>query len=149
MIYYNKKFIYIYIYIYIYKTACHFRWPWVIFADTREYGKNSMEFHGTFDLDKVPWNSMELEVRLLKLHGIPWNHRCCWNVVWKVPCIRIWRNIRKISFQCPLKLILIKKLWNFLQSSMEFCPDPKFHWIPWNFFHTPSSMEFLGIPWNC
>ena len=31
--------------------------------------------------------------------------------------------------------------WN----SMEFCPDPKFHGIPWNFFHTP---EFHGIPWN-
>ena len=28
---------------------------------------------------------------------------------------------------------------------MEFCPDPKFHGIPWNFFHTP---EFHGIPWN-
>ena len=52
--------------------------------------------------------------------------------------------------------------WNFLQSSMELfeqhlnntcgsmefhgiCPDPKFHGIPWNFFHTP---EFQGIPWN-
>ena len=31
--------------------------------------------------------------------------------------------------------------WN----SMEFCPDPKFHGIPWNFFDTP---EFHGIPWN-
>ena len=31
--------------------------------------------------------------------------------------------------------------WN----SMEFCPDPKLHGIPWNFFHTP---EFYGIPWN-
>ena len=28
---------------------------------------------------------------------------------------------------------------------MEFCPDPKFHGIPWNFFNTP---EFHGIPWN-
>ena len=45
--------------------------------------------------------------------------------------------------------------WNFLNNiwttpvvpwnSMEFCPDPKFHGIPWNFFHTP---EFDGIPWN-
>ena len=86
----------------------------------------------------------------------------------------------KISFQCSLKLILIKKFhgtfsrvpWNFLNSiwttpvvpwnsmelkqrklkfhgilrnSMEFCPDPKFYGIPWNFFHTP---EFHGIPWN-
>ena len=45
--------------------------------------------------------------------------------------------------------------WNFLNNiwttsvvpwnSMEFCPDPKFHGIPWNFFHTP---EFHGIAWN-
>ena len=51
------------------------------FHGTREYGKSSMEFHGTLDLDKIPWNSMELEVLLLKFHGIPWNHRCCSNVV--------------------------------------------------------------------
>ena len=69
----------------------------------------------------------------------------------------------KISFQCSLKLILIKKFhgtfsrvpWDFLNNiwttpvvpwnSMEFCPDPKFHGIPWNFIHTP---EFHGIPWN-
>ena len=31
--------------------------------------------------------------------------------------------------------------WN----SIDFCPDPKFHGIPWNFFHTP---EFHGIPWH-
>ena len=31
--------------------------------------------------------------------------------------------------------------WN----SMEFCPDPKFRGIPWNFSHTP---EFHGIPLN-
>ena len=30
-------------------------------------------------------------------------------------------------------------------SSMEFCPDPKFDGIPWNFFLTP---EFREIPWN-
>ena len=28
---------------------------------------------------------------------------------------------------------------------MEFCPDPKFHGIPWNFLHTH---EFHGIPWK-
>ena len=48
----------------------------------------------TLDLDKIPWNSMELEVLLLKFHGIPWNHRCCSNVVQKIP-------------------------WNFGESSME------------------------------
>ena len=52
---------------------------------TREYEKSYMEFHGTLDLDKIPWNSMELEVLLLKFHGIPLNHRCCSNVVQKVP----------------------------------------------------------------
>ena len=26
---------------------------------------------------------------------------------------------------------------------MEFCPDPKFHGIPWNFFHIPSSMMII------
>ena len=31
------------------------------------------------------WSSMELEVLLLNFHGIPWNHRCCSNVVQKVP----------------------------------------------------------------
>ena len=34
---------------------------------------------------KIPWNSMELEILLLKFHGTPWNHRCCSNVVQKVP----------------------------------------------------------------
>ena len=42
---------------------------------------------------------------------------------------------------------------------MEFCPNPKFHGIPWNFSFSPtissefhgifwSSMKFHGIPWN-
>ena len=47
--------------------------------------KKVMELHGTLDLEKIPWNSMELEVLLLKFHGIPWNHRYCSNVVQKVP----------------------------------------------------------------
>ena len=55
------------------------------FHGTREYGKRSMEIHGTLDLDKVPLNSMELAVLLLKTRGIPWNQRCCSNVVQKVP----------------------------------------------------------------
>ena len=103
-------------------------------------------------------------MKFIKFHGIPWNFKISF----------------KISFQCSLKLILIKKFhgtfsrvpWNFLNNiwttpvvpwnsmeleqqnlkfhgipcnSTEFCPDPKFHGIPWNFFHTP---EFHGIPWN-
>ena len=47
--------------------------PWNFFGKF----KSSMEFHGTLDLDKIPWNSMELEVLLLKFHEIPWNHGCC------------------------------------------------------------------------
>ena len=46
--------------------------------------KSSMEFHGTLDLDKIPWNSMEFHgttgvVQMLfkKFHGtlekVPWN----------------------------------------------------------------------------
>ena len=103
-------------------------------------------------------------MKFIKFHGIPWNFKISF----------------KISFQCSLKLILIKKFhgtfsrvpWNFLNNiwttpvvpwnsmeleqqnlkfhgipcnSTEFCPDPKFHGIPWNFFHTP---EFHGIPWH-
>ena len=37
---------------------------------------------------------MELEVLLLKFHGIPWNHRCCSKVVQKVP-----RNSGKSSME--------------------------------------------------
>ena len=55
----------------------------------------------TLDLDKIPWNSMELEVLLYKFHGIPWNHKCCSNVVQKVP-------------------------WNFGESSMGLFDQNKF-----------------------
>ena len=54
------------------------------FHGTRENGKSSMEFHGTLDLEKIPWNSMEFHgttgvVQMLfkKFHGtlekVPWN----------------------------------------------------------------------------
>ena len=84
-----------------------------------------------------------------------------------------YQNITKISFQCSLKLISIKKFhgtfsrvpWNFLNNiwttpvvpwnSMEFKQQNlKFHAIQWNFVQTQSSMEFNGIlsrpkvPWN-
>ena len=57
---------------------------------------NSMElgsivkFHGipwNYISGQIPWNSMELAVLLLMCYGIPWNHRCCSNVVQKVPWI--------------------------------------------------------------
>ena len=65
--------------------------------------QSSMEIHRTLDLDKIPWNSMEREVLLLKFHGIPWNHGCCSNVVQKVP-------------------------WNSGESSMEHLDQNKFQW---------------------
>ena len=40
------------------------------FHGTREYGKSSMEFHGTLNLDQTPWSSMDHEVLLLNFHGI-------------------------------------------------------------------------------
>ena len=138
----------------------------------QEYGQSSMEFRGTYDLDKIPWNSMELEVLLLKFHRIPWNHRCCSNVVQKVP-------------------------WNSGESSMELFDQNKFQWalkrdfigfhgtarvseigvlqvpansmeshgtarvieigalqVPWNSMELLLSLKlahskFHGIPWNC
>ena len=53
--------------------------------------KSSMEFHG------IPWNSGVWKKfhgipwnfgsgqNSMEFHGIPWNHRCCSNVVQKVP----------------------------------------------------------------
>ena len=35
-------------------------------------------------MEKVPWNSMELWI-WTKFHGIPWNHKCCSDVVKKIP----------------------------------------------------------------
>ena len=34
------------------------------FHGTQEYGKNAMEFHGTLNLDKIPWNSMNLAMEI-------------------------------------------------------------------------------------
>ena len=60
----------------------------------------------------------------------------------------------KISFQCLLKLILIKKFhgtlekvpWNFLIkiSWSNTCGSMEFQGIPWNFVQIQSSMEFHG-----
>ena len=67
--------------------------------------KSSMEFHGTFlgkikssmEFHGVPWNSgiwkkfhgipwnFGSGQNSMEFHGIPWNHRCCSNVVQKVP----------------------------------------------------------------
>ena len=73
----------------------------------------------------------------------------------------------KISFQCSLKLILIKKFhgtfsrvpWNFLNNiwttpvvpwnSMELeQQNLKFHRIPWNSMELCPDPKFHGIPWN-
>ena len=44
-----------------------------------------------------------------------------------------------ISLLTIIYLVIVP--WN----PIEFCSDPRFHGIPWNFFHTPA---FHGIPWN-
>ena len=59
--------------------------PWnsmELFGGKLKVPWNSMELGS---MEKVPWNSMELWI-WRKFHGIPWNHRCCSNVVQKVPC---------------------------------------------------------------
>ena len=96
------------------------------FRGTREYGKSSMEFHGTLKQNKIPWNSMELEVLLRKYHGIPWNHKCCSNVIQKVP-------------------------WNSGESSMEICDHNKFQWalerdFEW-YFDTQWVMPEMHVIW--
>ena len=62
-----------------------------------------------------------------------------------------YKKLFKISFQCSLKLILIKKfhgnfyrvLWNFLKNIWT---TPL---IPWNFIEVkPQNLKFHGIPWN-
>ena len=62
--------------------------------------KSSMEFHGIpwnsgvwIKFHGIPWNFGSGQ-NSMEFHGIPWNHRCCSNVVQKVP-------------------------WNFGESSME------------------------------
>ena len=90
-------------------------WNSMEFCGTREFGKRSMELHGTLDLDKIPLNPMELEVMLLKFHGIPWNHKCCSNVVLEVPWItgHRWIPCKKSvtrSFDIFFVLLLNKRL---------------------------------------
>ena len=65
-----------------------------------------MEFRGTFGGEiksSMEFHGMELDVLLLKFRGIPWNHRCCSNVVQKIP-------------------------WNSGESSMELFDQNKFQW---------------------
>ena len=90
-----------------------FKVPWnsIEFHGTREYGKSSMEFHGTLDLDKIPWNSMELEILWLKFQGIPGNHRCCSNNV-KKSSIGHWRKFHGIFFLSKwFSMSVEKRFW--------------------------------------
>ena len=93
-----------------------------------------------FDL-KVPWNILQSSIKIFEQHLN--------NIRGSMEFHGTWATKPQVP-------------WN----SMEFCPDPKFHGIPWNFCHTPefhripwnsmellifpqkSSMEFYGIPWN-
>ena len=45
------------------------------------FEKCSLEFHRSLKLNKIPWNSVKLQLMLLRFHGIPWNYKCCSNVV--------------------------------------------------------------------
>ena len=69
---------------------------------------------------KVPWNFLQSSMELFEQHL---NNTCC-----SMEFHGTWATKPQVP-------------WN----SMKFCPDPKFHGIPWNFFHTP---EFHEIPWN-
>ena len=106
---------------------------------------SSVEFHGTWSAPisltlAIPWNSMELEVRLIrwqKFHGIPWNLKCA--------------NFAHTRSSMELGV-------------RQFCWHEQFHGIPWklecaNFDDTSSSMEYHGtrsapisltwaVPWN-
>ena len=86
--------------------------PWnsIEFHGTREYGKSSMEFHGTLDLDIIPSNSMEPEVLLLKFHGIPWNHKCCSNVVQKNSLV-VWRKFHGTFWSKYVSMSIVKRFW--------------------------------------
>ena len=95
-------------------TLWNFRWHWgcskyelryyinaicSVFVRKWKVPWNSMELGS---MEKFPLNSMELWI-WTKLHVIPWNHRCCSNVVQKVP-------------------------WNSEESSMELFDQSKFQW---------------------
>ena len=140
--------------------------------------KSSMEFHG------IPWNSGVWKKfhgipwnfgsgqNSMEFHGIPWNHRCCSNVVQKVPwnCSshRNWRTQSSTEFHgtaCVSEIGLLLVPWNSMELFVSLkLAYSKFHGIPWNCFcqrnwRTPSSMEFHGtarvieigaleVPWN-
>ena len=152
---------------------------------------NSMEFHGTFwgkikssmEFHGIPWNSGVWKKfhgipwnfgsgqNSMEFHGIPWNHRCCSNVVQKVP----W-NFGESSmelFDQKVSMSIEKRFWMIfcyvMSNSLElgvrqFRWNQKFHGIPWNlecanFADTSSFMEFHGtmsapismtraVPWN-
>ena len=118
-----------------------------------------MEFHGTF-LGKleVTWDSMELEVLLLKFHVIPWNHK--WNsmelgvcqfrcheqfhgIPWNLECANFADTNGSGALQVP---------WNSLSTALvsEICALQ----IPWNSVELLVSAKlahakFHGIPWSC
>ena len=82
-------------------------WNFMEFQGTWEYGKRSMKFHGTVNLEKIQWNSLELDIILLKIHEIPWNHRCYSNFVRKLPW-NSWESLIELfdqkKFQLALKI---------------------------------------------
>ena len=150
--------------------------PWnsMEFHGTQEYGKkSSMEFHGTLDLNKIPWNSMELEVLLLKFHGIPWNDRYCSvrHGTW-IPWNSMELGVRQYRWHeqfhgIPLEVRQFRwheQFHGIPWNSMELCVlqfrwHGHFHWIPWNIVlrhfrwleHGTARVIEIGalqVPWN-
>ena len=82
--------------------------PWNFWGENYKFRGiplNSMEL---WSMEKVPWNSMELWI-WRKFHGIPWNHRCCSNVVQKVP----WNSGESSMelFDQKVSICIEKRFW--------------------------------------
>ena len=112
----------------IFRNMIFFKYPtYQVPWNSMELQKSPMEFHGTFfgkwrgpwnsmechrtrDYGKVPWNSMELGVLLFKFHGIPWNHRCCSNVVRK-NSMELWRKFQGNFWSKQVSMSIEKRFW--------------------------------------
>ena len=77
-----------------------------------------------------------------------------WNVFWSKSSMELSPEVRGTLWTTFEQYLWFHGIpWNLSNAtrpqvpwnSMEFCQDPKFRGIPWNFFHNP---EFHGIPWN-
>ena len=123
------------------------------------FKKSSMEFHGTFwgkikssmEFHGIPWNSgvwkkfhgipwnFESGQNSMEFHGIPWNHRCCSNVVQKVP----W-NFGESSmelFDQKVSMSIEKRFWMIFWNSVHW-------WYLWFHWITKKGSMTPAVPWN-